>query len=128
MSQPSSTMSLFVPRTVAAFERAATTVARRVATPMRSLASRAIPLADRVLGSWSAPAEATARPSLRTAAGGAYRPLPRPWYEADLEQAQAQEEAAQVAEVARAAHVVRAAQPTTIASALPPTTVTSALP
>src|SRR5262245_17230280 len=105
--QSSSAMPLFVPRTVAAFERAATQVARRVAMPVRALGSRAMSLADRVLGSWAAvtPGE---RPTMRAPQPG--MPMTRPWYELDLEH-QAEEEAAGLA----AAAVRRAAGQTAAA-------------
>ena len=53
-------MPTFVPRTVASFERTATAVARRVAAPVRMLATRALSFADRLMGSWAG-AGATAR-------------------------------------------------------------------
>ena len=90
-------MPTFVPRTVASFERTASAVARRVAAPMRSLATRALSFADRLVGTWAG-AGATAvggidgggaeRPAMRTAVTAARSggmPMPRPWYEVEAD-------------------------------------------
>src|SRR6185312_2161250 len=69
-------MPTFVPRTVASFERAATVVARRVAAPVRMLATRALSFADRLMGSW-----AGAGPTTVVGLDGGVLPMPRPWYE-----------------------------------------------
>ncbi|HEX4460895.1 MAG TPA: hypothetical protein VIA18_23105, partial [Polyangia bacterium] len=74
-------MPLFVPRTVAAFERSATLMARRVTSPARSLAGRALAFADRVLGSWAATGGEGERPAMRAAERSGAMVVPRPWYE-----------------------------------------------
>jgi len=81
-------MPTFVPRTVASFERAATVVARRVAAPVRMLATRALSFADRLMGSWAGAGPTTVvgldggvRPPMRMAARSGVLPMPRPWYE-----------------------------------------------
>ena len=84
----------FVPRTVASFERAATAVARRVAAPVRTLATRALSFADRLrrqLGGRGADggrvrgrARAAADAGCRGAAAG--MPVPRPWYEVEADE------------------------------------------
>ena len=87
-------MPTFVPRTVASFERAATMVARRVAAPVRMLATRALSFADRLVGTWAGASPMVggfesggARPAMRAAArGGGAMPLPRPWYEVDADE------------------------------------------
>ncbi|MGZ3439351.1 MAG: hypothetical protein ACXVDD_07535, partial [Polyangia bacterium] len=82
-------MPTFVPRTVASFERTATAVARRVAAPVRMLATRALSFADRLVGSWTGGTptvggfESGARPAMLASTRGAGMPLPRPWYEVD---------------------------------------------
>ncbi len=82
-------MPTFVPRTVATFERAATAVARRVAAPVRMLATRALSFADRLMGSWAGAGptvgglDSGVRPTMRSAARSGGLPMPRPWYEVD---------------------------------------------
>jgi hypothetical protein len=92
MSTPtaSATLPVFVPRTVAAFERAATQVARRVVTPVHSLGEAALSFANRVVGGWlgatsSFSGGGDVRPSAAAERASAGLVLPRPWYEADLE-------------------------------------------
>src|SRR5437868_5857221 len=82
----------FVPRTVASVERAATAVARRVAAPVRMLATRALSFADRLVGTWTGATptvggfESGARPAMRTSTRGSAMLLPRPWYEVDADE------------------------------------------
>ncbi|MDB4964467.1 MAG: hypothetical protein JWN44_156 [Myxococcales bacterium] len=87
-------MPIFVPRTVAALERAATLLARRVAAPVRTIGARALSFADRVVGSWTGAHSPTAsgfvvageRPPMRAAERGGYgMVMPRPWYEVAAE-------------------------------------------
>jgi hypothetical protein len=89
MSTPSSTtaLPLFVPRTVVAFERAATNIARRVVTPVRQVGVRSLEFANRVVGGWlGAVAPVAERPTLPVAAARAAENLllPQPWYELHL--------------------------------------------
>jgi len=86
-------MPTFVPRTVASFERAATVVARRVAAPVRMLATRALSFADRLVGTWAGASPTvggleggTRAPMLAAARGGSSLPLPRPWYEVESDE------------------------------------------
>jgi len=115
-------MPTFVPRTVSSFERTATAVARRVAAPVRMLATRALSFADRLVGTWAGASpmvgglEAGARPTMLAAArggGGGALPLPRPWYEVE-----ADEDAIWPQQAARAA--LAAAQRATAASGAAP--------
>jgi hypothetical protein len=86
MSEQRSTLSPFVPRTIAAFERAATQVARRAALPLRALTGRAVSFADRLLtrvaASWAPNSGAgQARPSLHVAPQA--MGMAQPWYEVE---------------------------------------------
>ena len=86
-------MPTFVPRTVASFERTATALARRVATPVRTLAARALSFADRLMGSWAGAGPTVGgfesggeRPAMRAATRSGGMLLPRPWYEVDADE------------------------------------------
>lgn len=111
-------MPLFVPRTVAALERTATQVARRVAVPLRTMATRALSFADRVLGSWAGTGATVGgvavdaeRPAMRAAQRGGGMVVPRPWYEADADD--------ELEVAARPGTARRDATPTTAARTLP---------
>ena len=86
------TMPTFVPRTVASFERTATAVARRVAAPVRMLATRALSFADRLVGSWAGAGPTVGGFERGAAAGdaraerGGGMPMPRPWYEVEADE------------------------------------------
>ena len=86
-------MPTFVPRTVVSFERTATALARRVATPVRTLAARALSFADRLMGSWAGAGPTVGgfesggvRPAMRAATRSGGMLLPRPWYEVDADE------------------------------------------
>src|SRR5258706_10133205 len=96
MSAPTTRLPTFVPRLVAASERIASGVARRVTARVRAVGARAMSFADRVVGSWLGPSStwstswstswsspaAQERQAARAAArvGGAFV-MTRPWYE-----------------------------------------------
>src|SRR5258706_1617563 len=90
MSQSTHALPLFVPRTVISSERAATQLAHRVMTPMRTAAARALAFADRVVSGWVGHTQTRATEttfasvSSQRAAVLGTMPVTRPWLQTDM--------------------------------------------
>jgi hypothetical protein len=129
-------MPTFVPRTVASFERAATVVARRVAAPVRMLATRALSFADRLVGTWagSSPmvgglegggSRAPMRAAMRS--GGSFL-MPRPWYEVEHDEDTIWPQQAAQAAAAKSATAAAGATATATTTSATATTATTLVP
>src|SRR6188474_2485465 len=92
---------LFVPRTVASFERSATQLAARLMAPVRTVGSRLLSFADRVVSNWAGPSSYSPSVSMSQAPSAASTrvgdlQVARPWYETASEVAARQAAAAPV--------------------------------
>src|SRR5262249_13873345 len=81
MSAPTK-MPTFVPRVALASERAATRIARRVASPIRTVSARVLGFADRLVGGWLGGFSYVPAGRGAQRAGGSFV-MPRPWYDVD---------------------------------------------
>jgi hypothetical protein len=81
---------LFVPRTVASFERSATQIASRLMAPVRTVGSRLLSFADRVVSNWAGPSSYSPSFSMseapsQAASRASQMDVARPWYETPAE-------------------------------------------
>src|SRR5437868_3046115 len=75
-------MAAFVPSTVMSCERTAMQVASRVTAPVRSVASRALSFADRIMGTWAGGGSAfAAEPEPMHSSFGGAMTVAEPWYQ-----------------------------------------------
>jgi hypothetical protein len=123
MASPNQTPAppVFVPRTVAAFERSATQLATRLMAPVRTVGSRLLSFADRLVSTWAGPSTTTwsssATTSMPSVAAQRVAPMQmaRPWYETPSEVASRQAATAAVVMARRAQR--NEAQPVVVAPA-----------
>src|SRR5258708_6015257 len=84
---PSAAPPTFVPRALAAAERLATGIGRRVAAPVRLVAARALRFVDRLAAAWGGVGASQAPRASAAPRARARMVMARPWYELDEDEA-----------------------------------------